>query len=77
MVASLTTNLRLADAPGNVRIARGEGGLREPSVINVSQLRTIDRDALTERIGRLPADRRREVRDGLALLLDLDGGGAS
>jgi hypothetical protein len=44
-------NLRLAALPGNVRLARGEAGLPQPSVVNVSQMRTIDRTRLGERAG--------------------------
>ena len=43
VVAAITTNLRLADMPGNVRLRRGEAGMPRASVVNVSQLRTVDR----------------------------------
>ncbi|HEX7186400.1 MAG TPA: type II toxin-antitoxin system PemK/MazF family toxin [Thermoanaerobaculia bacterium] len=69
VVAAVTSNLRLAAMPGNVRLRRGEAGLPHPSVVNISQLRTIDRSRLGERIGVLAAARMREV---LALLFGTD-----
>ncbi len=73
VVAAVTSNLRLAAMPGNVRLPRGEAGLQVPSVVNVSQLRTIDRSRLGERIGSLGPARLREVRAGLALLFGHEG----
>jgi mRNA interferase MazF len=68
VVAAVTSNLRLAAMPGNVRLRRGEAGLSLPSVVNVSQLRTVDRSRLGERVGVLGPVRMREVLEGLALL---------
>jgi mRNA interferase MazF len=50
----LTSNLRWADAPGNVALASRLTGLQKESIANVSQLITLDRDLLTERVGKLP-----------------------
>lgn len=50
----LTSTLRLADAPGNVLLEAKVTGLPKDSVANVSQLVTLDKAALTERVGRLP-----------------------
>ena len=72
VVAAVTSNLRLAAMPGNVRLRRGEAGLPQPSVINISQLRTIDRSRLGERVGSLGPARLREVLTGLALLFGHD-----
>jgi mRNA interferase MazF len=71
VVASLTTNLALAAAPGNVTCRPRGTGLRQPSVINVSQLLTLDRKFLLERIGALPARKMGEVEEGLRLVLGL------
>lgn len=49
----LTSNLRWANAPGNVLLAAKATGLPKDSVANVSQLITLDRSVLTERIGKL------------------------
>jgi mRNA interferase MazF len=72
VVAAITSNLKLAAAPGNVRLPRGEGGLSRASVVNVSQIRTIDRTRLGERAGALRPARLRLVLQGLALLLGTD-----
>jgi mRNA interferase MazF len=69
VVVAITTNLRLALMPGNVRLARGEAGLPRPSVVNVSQIRTIDRTKLGERAGTIRAPKLHQVLAGLALLL--------
>jgi mRNA interferase MazF len=68
VVAAITSNLRLAAMPGNVRLRRGEAGLLQPSVVNISQLRTVDRSRLGDRIGILGPARLLEILKGLALL---------
>ena len=71
VVAAVTSNLRLALMPGNVRLRAGEAGLPKPSVVNVSQLMTVDRDRLRERIGALSKVRVDEVLEGLGLVVGL------
>jgi mRNA interferase MazF len=71
IVAIVTSNLSLADAPGNVRIGKAESGLTKPSVVNVSQLVTLDREELTERVRTLPAESMRDIDDGLRLVLGI------
>jgi mRNA interferase MazF len=63
--------MRLADAPGNVRVTRRVSGLLHDSVINVSQLITLDKHLLTEHVGRLPAQSLRDVEAGIKLVLAL------
>ncbi len=67
----LTTNLRLADAPGNVLVPAAAAGLPADSVVNVSQLITIDKDYFEERTGRLGEHWLRQVEDGVRMLLGL------
>src|SRR5438067_12875555 len=71
VIAALTSNLRLGEAPGNVRLRRGEGGVPRASVVNVSQLYTVDRARLTARLGSIPGARLANVDFGLRLVLDL------
>jgi mRNA interferase MazF len=71
IVAAVSTNLRLAAAPGNVLCRRRETRLPRDSVVNVSQVLTIDKSLLAERVGRLPAPKLREVEEGLRLVLQL------
>jgi mRNA interferase MazF len=72
VVAAVTSNLRLGAMPGNVGLRRGEAGLPRASVVNVSQIRTIDRARLVDRVGALGAGKMRDVLKGLALLLGTD-----
>jgi len=69
--AVITSNTRLADAPGNVRVTRRVSGLPHDSVINVSQLITLDKQLLTEVVGRLPAPILGDVEAGIRLVLAL------
>lgn len=71
IVASITTNLKLADAPGNVLLPARSSGLSRDSVVNVSQLLTLDRSFLTERAGTLPPRLERSVDEGLRIVLQL------
>lgn len=71
IVAIITSNLTLADAPGNVRVGKSESGLAKPSVVNVSQVITLDRELLTQRVRGLPADTMRQIDEGLRLALSL------
>jgi mRNA interferase MazF len=67
----LTSNLRLAEAPGNVLVPTSDSGLPKDSVANVSQIITLDRAFLTERCGRLPGHLIKSIDDGLRLVLSL------
>jgi mRNA interferase MazF len=71
IAAVITSNLRLAQAPGNVQIPARGSGLSKPSVVNVSQVITIDKAFLTERVGRLNLRLLATVDDGLRLVLSL------
>lgn len=70
-VVILTANLRLIDAPGNVLVPSRLSGLPRDSVANVSQVLTVDRRRLTQRIRRLPPRILAQVDDGLRLALAL------
>ena len=70
MVCLITSNISLAEAPGNVPLAQGEGNLPKPSVVNISQIVTVDKSELVEQIGRLPASKIAVIRSGLHLLID-------
>jgi mRNA interferase MazF len=71
IVAALTTNLRLAAVPGNVLLTRRQSGLPKDSVVNVSQILTLDRAFLVEAGGHVPPEKMREVDAGLVRVLDL------
>lgn len=65
----LTSNLRWAGAPGNVLLAGSSTGLPKDSVANVSQVVTLDKSLLTERVGRLSASKLELVLSGLDVVL--------
>jgi mRNA interferase MazF len=67
----MTTNLRLAAAPGNVRCGTKETGLPRESVVNVSQVVTVDKTLFTERVGAVPTHVLIRVEDGLRRVLGL------
>lgn len=72
VVAAVTSNLRLSVMPGNLRLAKGEGGLPRASVINVTQLATLDKSRLNERSGRLTKKRIENLLEGLSLVFGIE-----
>ena len=71
IVAVITSNLRLAEAPGNVALPAKTSSLPRDSVVNASQLLTLDRSYLTEHITTLPRKLREAVDEGLRMALEL------
>ena len=71
IVAAITSNLALADAPGNVLLPARSSGLPRDSVVNVSQALTLDREFLTRHAGTLPPRLQGAVDAGLRLVLQL------
>ena len=71
VVCSLTSNLKRADAPGNVLIEKGEGGLKKDSVVNISQIITVDKSDLLEKIGTLSPLRIKQLIEGVKLLIEM------
>ena len=67
---ALTGTLRWAEGPGNVRLSARTTGLLKDSVANVSQIVTLDRAALTERVGKLPRPKLDLVLAGIDVVLD-------
>lgn len=71
IIAAVTSNLNLATSPGNVRVKRSDSGLSKASVINISQLFTVDRSRLERKIRALPAPIMQSVDDGLRRVMGL------
>jgi len=71
MAVALTTNVRLAEAPGNVLLTAGDTGLPEDSVANVSQIITVDKSFFDELVGSLKPRLLARVEAGLRLSLAL------
>jgi mRNA interferase MazF len=71
IAVAITTNLRLAGAPGNVRLAARESGLPKDSVANVSQIITVDKTFLVEKCGQVREETMRAIDAGVRLVLSL------
>ncbi|MCP5107624.1 MAG: type II toxin-antitoxin system PemK/MazF family toxin [bacterium] len=71
IVVVITGNLRLAEAPGNLLLKKEDSGLPKDSVINVSQIITIDKEILTELIGSLGNRYIKKVEQGIKTVLSI------
>ena len=70
VVCALTSNLKRAKAPGNVLLLKGEGNLKKDSVVNITQLITVNKSDLAERIGSLSMAKTKEIVEGVKLLVE-------
>jgi len=69
IVCSLTSNLQRAQSPGNVLMQKGEANLTKQSVINITQIFTVDKVDLTEKIGAISSERMAQIMEGIELLI--------
>ena len=74
VVVAITSNLKYGALPGNVRLRKGEAGLLRPSVVNVTQIATIDRSDIESIAGRISQARLAEIWRGVRLLLEPSSG---
>ena len=70
VIIATTTNYELAHAPGNVLLKKGEGSLPKDSVANISQIYTVDKSSLTEKIGTLSSTKIKQIIEGVKVLID-------
>ncbi len=70
-VVAITSKLRLADAPGNFKLTKSKVGLNKDSVVNISQLLTLDKSFLTEQVGKLSSKQINLLNEGLKLALSV------
>jgi len=70
VVCSLTSNLSRAKAPGNVLLNKGEANLPQKSVVNISQIFTVNKSDLVEKLGQVSEKRIIEILDGIKLLTE-------
>ena len=71
VAVAITSNTKLAAAPGNVSLPRRSVSLGRESVVNVSQIVTLDKSFLSQCVGSLPEPKFREVEEGIRLVLGL------
>jgi len=69
VVCSLTSNLQRARSPGNVMLNKGEANLTKQSVVNITQIFTVDKRDLVEIIGSISSERMTQVLEGIELLI--------
>ncbi len=71
IVLAITSTLKYGNLPGNVVLRKGEANLTRKCVINVSQIKSVDRGSLKEKIGSLSEKKMQDVNEGLTLLMDI------
>jgi mRNA interferase MazF len=69
VICLLTSNLKRAESPGNVLLKKGEANLSKSSVVNISQIFTVNKTSLVEKIGTLSSERINQILDGVKLLI--------
>lgn len=70
VVCSLTSNLARASSPGNVLLKKGEANLSKKSVVNISQIYTVNKSDLIEKIGTVSPKRMEQITEGVQLLIE-------
>ena len=70
LVSTLTSNLKKANAPGNFTLNKGEANLPKKSVVNISQIFTVNKSDLSEKIGTLSKDRISQIFHGVRLITE-------
>ncbi len=71
IVAVITSNIHLAEAPGNFKLTKKGSGLNRESVVNISQLLTLDKSFLSEKSGKLNTKQNQLLNYGLQLVLNI------
>ena len=71
VVITITSNLRLLEAPGNVQLTKSKSGLSKESVANVSQIITLDKSFLGQQIAKLDKIIMQQIDDGIRLVLSI------
>ncbi|OGR26917.1 MAG: PemK family transcriptional regulator [Desulfobacterales bacterium RIFOXYA12_FULL_46_15] len=71
IVVTITSTLKFGELPGNVILKKGEANIPKKSVVNMTQLKTVEKSSLKEKIGSLTKDRIDEVCEGLKLVMDI------
>ena len=70
VMCSLTSNLKRGLSPGNVVLKKGEANLSKKSVVNITQIYTVDKNDLCEKIGKVDNERIKEILSGIQLLTE-------
>ena len=71
IMLAITSTLRYGELPGNVTLRRGEANMPRRCVINISQIKSVDKNSIREKIGTLTKEKLEKVEEGLKLICDL------
>ena len=71
IVVAITSTLRFGELPGNIILQQGEANLPKRSVVNLTQIKTVDKHSLKEKIGSLTKERLADVYEGMKLIMDI------
>jgi mRNA interferase MazF len=70
VICAITSNIKRASSPGNVLLNKGEANLPKKSVVNISQIFTINKEELAEKIGKVSPQRMSQIIEGIQLLIE-------
>ena len=70
IVVAITSTLKFGELPGNVTLRKGEANLPKRSVVNMTQIKTVDKNSLREKIGGLTKERMAQVYEGMKIIMD-------
>ena len=71
IMLAITSTLRYGELPGNVTLRKGEANMPKRCVINISQIKSVDKNSIREKIGTLTKEKLEKVEEGLKLICDL------
>ncbi len=71
IVVAITSTLKFGELPGNITLQKGEANLPKRSVVNLTQIKTVDKHSLKEKIGSLTQKRLADVYEGMILIMDI------
>ncbi len=71
IMLAITSNLRFSELPGNVTLSKGEANMPKSCVINVTQIKSVDKNSIKENVGTLSNNKMQEVEEGLKLVMDI------
>ena len=72
LMAAITSSMKFGELPGNVTLKKGESNMPKNCVVNVTQIKAVDKNAIGDLIGALSARRLHEVYDGIHLVMGLE-----
>ena len=71
IMLAITSTMKFGELPGNVVLRRGEANIPKKCVINVTQIKSVDKQSIKEKIGTLPKKTMDEVHEGLKLVMNI------